>query len=286
MAFDLYQGITNQIVSMLERRVIPWRSPILSQPAGQPQNLESSKPYRGINVFLLAFTAWTKGYGSRYWLTFNQAKAHGASIKRGEKSSTVVYWRQLEVPDAQTGKPKQIPMLRYYNVFNTDQCDALAIGDEEKATPRPFTPIESAEALVKGYQGGPVIEHAGERACYLPLRDTVQLPEPGRFVSGEEYYATLFHEMAHSTGHSTRLDRGLDQAPRPFGSPDYGKEELVAEMAAAYLCGEAGIQPAVIENQAAYLDGWLKKLKQDKKLILTAASAGQKAADWICGARS
>jgi len=286
MSFDLYTGITNQIVSMLNKGVVPWRSPILVQgSAGHPQNLESQKPYRGINVFLLAFTAWNKGYSSRYWLTFNQAKAHGASIKKGEKSSTVVYWKQLEVTDGETGEKKQVPMLRYYNVFNVDQCDGLAVGEASAQLRTPFTPIEAAEALVKGYHDGPAIEHAGARASYHPLEDRVCLPEAGKFVSSEEYYATLFHELAHSTGHSKRLNRGLDGNPQPFGSPDYGKEELVAEMAAAYLCGHVGIQPVVLENQAAYINGWLKKLHEDKKLVLTAASAGQKAADWICGQR-
>ena len=287
MSFDLYSGITNQIVSMLNQGVVPWRSPILVQgTAGHPQNLESHKPYRGINVFLLAFTAWHNGYSSRYWLTFNQAKAHGASIKKGEKSSTVVYWKQLEVTSSDTGEKKQIPMLRYYNVFNVDQCDGLAVGDEAAQRRLPFTPIETAESVAKGYQDGPAIEHGGSQATYAPATDVVRLPEPTKFVSSEEYYATLFHELAHSTGHSKRLNRGLDEAPKPFGLPDYGKEELVAEMAAAYLCGQVGIQPTVIENQAAYINGWLKKLHEDKKLVLTSASAGQKAADWICGMRN
>jgi antirestriction protein ArdC len=286
MAIDLYQGITNQIVAILEKGVVPWRSPILGRTsAGHPQNLESMKPYRGINVFLLAMTAWQKGYGSSYWLTFNQAKAHGASVKKGEKSSMVVFWKQHETTDQETGEAKKIPLLRYYNVFNVEQCTGIDAPDAGSFEPTPFTPIETAEHIAECFTDGPALEHAGQQAFYSPLADAIRIPEPTRFRSTEEYYATLFHELAHSTGHSTRLNRGLDTAPKPFGSADYGKEELVAEMAAAYLCGHAGIRPAVIENQAAYISGWLAQLHHDKKLIITAAGAAQKAADWICGQR-
>jgi antirestriction protein ArdC len=287
MSFDLYQGVTNQIIAMLEAGVVPWRSPILGQSkGGMPQNMESMKPYRGVNLFLLAFTAWQKGYESRYWLTFNQAKAHGGSIKKGEKSSIVVFWKQLDTTDRDTGEAKKVPLLRYYNVFNVAQCDGITPADAVPFEPTAFKPIEAAEAIVKGYADGPTLEHGGQQAYYSPLYDTVKLPEPTRFASTEEYYATLFHELAHSTGHSKRIDRGLDSTPKPFGSPDYGKEELIAEMAAAYLCGQSGIRPAVIENQAAYISGWLAKLQHDKKLIITAAGAGQKAADWIRGERN
>ena len=138
---------------------------------------------------------------------------------------------------------------------------------------------------MKGYEGGPAVEHAGTQAYYRPLTDDVRLPEPTRFASSEEYYATLFHELVHSTGHSKRLDRKLDTDPKPFGSPDYGREELVAEMGAAFLCGHSGIKPAVIENQTAYINGWLRQLKEDKRLVIAAAGAAQKAADWIRGER-
>ncbi len=137
----------------------------------------------------------------------------------------------------------------------------------------------------RGYAGGPGVEHGGQQAFYRPLTDSVHMPEPTRFASSEEYYSTLFHELSHSTGHSSRLDRKLDTEPKPFGSADYGKEELVAEMSAAFLCGHAGITPTVIGNQAAYLGGWLKQLKSDKKLIVSAAGQAQRSADWIRGQR-
>jgi antirestriction protein ArdC len=286
MSLDLYAAVTNQIVAMLEKGVVPWRSPILGQgKAGHPKNLESGKQYRGVNVFLLAFTAWAQGYGSAYWLTFNQAKQRGGTVKKGEKASMVVFWKEYDVTDRESGEPKKVPVLRYYNVFNASQCDGIDVPDAVKFTPLDFQPIEAAEAIIRGYADGPAIEHGGQQAYYRPKTDTVRLPEPTRFASAEEYFSTLFHEAGHSTGHSRRLDRKLDTDPKPFASPDYGREELVAEMAAAFLCGQAGIRPAVIANQAAYLQGWLSQLKSDKRLVIAAAGAAQKAADWIRGER-
>jgi antirestriction protein ArdC len=285
-SFDLYQTVTDQIVAMLEAGVVPWRSPILGRSkAGHPKNMNSAKEYRGVNVFLLAFTAFARGYGSSYWLTFNQAKERGGSVKKGEKSSMVVFWKQYETTDRETGKPAKIPVMRYYNVFNAEQIDGIEIPDAVKFEPIEFHPIEAAERIANGYAAGPAITHGGQQAFYRPGSDTIHLPDPTRFASSEEYYSTLFHEQSHSTGHSSRLDRKLDTAPRPFGSPDYGKEELVAEMSAAFLCSHAGIQPTVIENQAAYLSGWLKQLKSDKKLVVSAAGQAQRAADWIRGER-
>jgi antirestriction protein ArdC len=170
-------------------------------------------------------------------------------------------------------------------VFNAEQCEGIKVPDAVTFQPLDFQPIEAAQAIAANYDGGPVIAHGGTQAYYRPSTDAIQMPEQIRFTSAEEYYSTLFHEMAHSTGHSTRLHRGLDDEMRPFGSPDYGKEELIAEMAAAFLCGHVGIAPTVMVNQAAYIQGWLKQIKEDKKLIISAAAAGQKAADWIRGER-
>ncbi len=284
MAVDVYAEVTEKIVSMLEAGVVPWRSPILGQAkAGWPKNMESGKEYRGVNVFLLAFTAWAKGYGSAHWLTFNQAKAKGGSVKKGEKSSMIVFWKQYETKDEKTGEPVTVPVLRYYNVFNVEQCDGIPVPDAPAFEPSVLSPVEAAERIIAGYPAGPAIEHRGSSACYLPRQDAVHIPEPTRFASTTDYYATLFHELAHSTGHSTRLDRGLDTDLAPFGSPDYGREELVAEMGAAFLCGHAGITPATIGNNAAYIGGWIKTLKGDKRLAIAAAGAAQRAADWILG---
>jgi antirestriction protein ArdC len=285
--FDLYQTVTDQIIAMLEAGVVPWRSPILGRSkAGHPKNLNTGKAYRGVNVFLLAFTAYAKGYGSSYWMTFNQAKERGGNVKKGEKSSMVVFWKQYETRDKQTGEPVKVPVLRYYNCFNAEQVEGVEIPDAVKFEPIDFHPIEEAEKIAAGYVAGPAVHYdGGQQAYYRPSTDTVHMPQKTRFASEPEFYSTLYHELSHSVGHSSRLDRKLDTDPKPFGSPDYGKEELIAEMSAAFLCSYAGIQPTVIGNQAAYLAGWLKQLKSDKKLVVSAAGQAQRSADWIRGER-
>jgi antirestriction protein ArdC len=285
-SFDLYQDVTNQILAMLEKGVVPWRSPILGRGlSGHPKNLASGKGYRGINVFLLAITSYVAGYESAYWLTFNQAKERGGSVRKGERSTRVVFWKQYETTDKQTGEPTTVPVMRFYSVFNAAQVDGIEVPDAVPFTPADFTPVEAAEKIIARYTDGPKVVHEGSRAFYRPSTDTIHIPEPSRFATGEEYYSTRFHEEAHGSGASSRLDRGLDTQTRPFGSEDYSKEELIAEMASAFLCARAGIRPAVIENQAAYLQGWLKQLKGDKKLVVSAAGAAQKAANWILGER-
>jgi antirestriction protein ArdC len=199
--FDLYQTVTDQVLAMLDAGVVPWRSPILTAgPAGRPKNLASGRPYRGVNVFLLAFAAFERGYASPNWVTFNQARAAGGMVRKGEKSSMVVFWKQYEAADRKTGEPTRIPVLRYYNVFNADQCDGLADAGEV-ATVTPATdvsPVEKADAILAGFEGKPPIEVAGTRAYYRPATDTVTMPGSARFVSTEAYYATLFHELAHN----------------------------------------------------------------------------------------
>lgn len=285
-SFDLYQVVTDQIVSLLDNGTVPWRCPIMGRPElGRPKNLASGRGYRGLNVFLLAMTSWVKGYESSYWLTFNQAKEKGGAIRKGEKSSLVIFWKQMEIVDEATKEAKRIPVLRHYNVFNVCQCDNIAVPDAPTFTPSEFTPVEEAQKILTGYSDSPEVEHTGSSAFYSPSRDVVRIADPTRFVSTNEYYSTLFHELIHSTGHSTRLDRGLDTDLHPFGSPDYSREELVAEMGAAFLSAHSGIAPVVLNNQAAYLAGWLKALKGDKRLVVVAAGAAQRAADWILGNR-
>ncbi len=286
---DLYQEVTDRILDLLESGTVPWRHPI-KRPAGGdgiPKNLDSGRNYRGVNVFLLALTSWAKGYESAYWLTFKQARKQGGHVKKGEKSSLVVFWKMVEKRDKITKEEITIPVLRHYNVFNAAQCENIQPPDAYEPDPNaePFIPLDAAERIVAGYDGGPKIEISGGAACYQPTVDTVRIAKPSQFDTRENYYATLFHELAHSSGHSSRLDRGLDTVLAPFGSPDYSKEELVAEMGAAFLSAAAGISPPTIEQSAAYIDNWRKKLQGDKKLIITAAGAGQKAADWILGVR-
>jgi len=284
---DIYQEITDRILKLLDRGTVPWHNPIRrGNGDGWPKNLDSKKHYRGINVFLLAMTAWEKGFESDYWTTFRQATNLGGKIRKGEKASLVTFWKLYDTKDKKTGEDLTLPVLRHYNVFNAEQCEGIEAPDAPEENPElpSFTPIEQAEAIIRNYQDAPVISHGGSRACYRPSLDAILIPEPSRFENVESYFGTLFHEAAHSTGISKRLDRGLDdESPAPFGSPDYSKEELIAEMGAAFLNAAAGISPSTIEQSAAYIDNWRKMLKGDKRLVVTAAGAAQKAADWILG---
>jgi antirestriction protein ArdC len=275
---SVYQVVTDQIIKQLELGVVPWRKPWKCE---MPVNLVSGKAYRGINPFLLA----SQGYGSRYWLTFNQANKLGGHIRKGEKSSIVTFWNIGEekiIRNAETGKERKSKpiLLRYYAVFNVEQtegiADKLGLGN---AGPR-VSSIEGCEAIVSGMPNAPRIEQS-DRAYYRPSTDNVGMPSRSLFHSSEEYYSTLFHELTHSTGNSSRVGRDGIEELNEFGSESYSKEELIAEMGAAMLCGVTGIAPATIQNSASYLKCWIDRLRGDSKLLVSAASAAQKAADYV-----
>lgn len=277
----VYEIITERITSMLEKGVVPWRRPWRG--GESPRNIMSMKPYRGINVFMLSCS----GYASPYWMTYKQALSVGGQVRRGEKGCPVIYWNVLEKEDVKNGKKvkRKIPFLRYYTVFNLEQIDGLESVKRIASKIKPvehveFNPIEVCDALVGAVPNPPDIEHRGGRACYAPLIDKISMPAPEAFESPEEYYSTLFHELGHATGHEDRLNRdGL--ANGKFGSHSYSKEELVAEFTAAFLCGESGIDTATIENSAAYLGNWLKKLSENPRWLVDAAGKAQKAADYL-----
>ncbi|QDU80744.1 DNA primase TraC [Polystyrenella longa] len=286
---DIYQEITDQILALLDRGTVPWQNPIRRGTGnGWPKNLTNNKQYRGINVFLLAMQAWDQGFGSDYWLTFRQAKAKGGSVRKGEQSSLVTFWKLVQSKEKETNEKITLPVLRHYNVFNVEQCEGIKPPDEPESSAEAniFTPIEQAEQLVSGYADGPEISTGSSKACYHPASDRVSIPSPERFTEAEEYYSTLFHELVHSTGHFKRLARGFNQGQSvSFGSPDYSKEELVAEMGAAFLNATAGISVPTIEQSAAYIDNWKKNIKGDKRLVVSAAGAAQRGVDWILGER-
>ncbi|MEO1009609.1 MAG: zincin-like metallopeptidase domain-containing protein [Planctomycetota bacterium] len=291
MALDVYKAVTARIIELLDRGTVPWRHPIRGGRGERafPTSLASRRAYRGINVFLLAVTAWLEGYESPYWLTYVQARKMGGHVRKGEKGSLVVLWKQYATQDKESGEGITVPVLRHYTVFNAEQCEGveapvstIASGQGEATE---FAPIEAASAIVERYQAGPRIDHKGDRAFYEPRADLVCIPEPDRFVDPGSYYATLFHELVHSTGHSSRLDRGLDENLSAFGSVDYSKEEMVAEMGAAFLAAAAGIGQATIEQSAAYIDGWRTRVAADTRLVVQSAGMAQRAADWILGER-
>jgi antirestriction protein ArdC len=275
---DTYQIITGRIIAKLEAGTIPWRH-FASSPLAHPRNLVSKKPYRGINHFLLSGTK----YNSPYWVTYNQAVEAGGNVRKGEKAELIVFWKFLDVEDTKTGEAKQIPMLRHYHVFNVEQCEGVKFPATEDVTPRDTRPIESAEAIVAGMPNAPkLILDDTLKAYYSPQEDFVHMTNREECISDERYYDTLLHELVHSTGHSSRLNRFQEEkCTHKFGSKSYANEELVAEMGSAMLCEEAGIFQQTEEDNAAYIASWLTKLANDNKLVVYAAGKAQKAADLI-----
>ncbi len=290
---DVYEIITERILALFDKGEIPWRKPWnVSGAIGAPANYISKKPYNGINFWMLLCT----GYDCPFYVSYKQAQELGGCVRKGEKGFPVVFWKML--PKLVNGKPvmnskgqpEKVFFLRYTTVFNLLQCDGI---DWQKpapvAKPEGWNPVEGCEAIVSGMPNCPVISHGGARACYSPALDLVKMPERETFPAPSGYYATLFHELAHSTGHKSRLARkGVDGENGDwdsFGSKSYAKEELVAEMASAFLCGVAEIEQATIENTVAYLQNWTKALKEDSKLVVMAAAQAQKAADYIRGVK-
>jgi antirestriction protein ArdC len=288
---DIAADVTAKIIEQLRQGVVIWHKPWKSV-VQLPTSLTTGKPYRGVNVFLLGFTAELAGYSSPFWGTYKQIAERGGQVRKGEKSTDVVFWKIL-FKETENGNgeavTKKIPFLRSYNVFNVDQADwpEGSKKPEGDVTPSDVDPIEAAEQLAGEYLAtGPSLNHGGDRAYYRPSTDSVQLPHLEAFGQAESYYSTLYHELTHSTGHESRLKRtGIAEGTfGPFGSAVYSTEELVAEMGAAILCAHAGIeQTATVEASAAYLQHWLNVLQSDDKLIISAASAAQKAVDRILG---
>ena len=284
---DVYAIVTEKIINLLEHGVIPWRRPWTS--TGLPRNLVSKKPYRGINYFLLSASK----YVSPLWLTMRQANQLGGHIRKGEESTIVIFWKvedrkqrceDLDPNDVDEKKPRRF-LLKYFRVFNLEQCELpqSVVDKLPQIETREHVAIDACSEIIGCMPNAPEIEHGGSRAFYSSVTDHVTLPRAELFTSAEEYYATAFHELIHSTGHSKRLARESILEAAPFGSPVYSREELVGELGAAYLCAEAGISPAVVDNQAAYLAGWLRKLHDDRRLIIHAAAQAQRAADYVLG---
>jgi antirestriction protein ArdC len=295
MAMDVYSIITNRIIEKLEAGCVPWHKPWRS--IGAPCNLASKKRYRGINVWLLT----VQGYTSPYWATMRQINALGGQVRKGEKATPVVFGRVyidgVEVkagehePETQEaeGQGRRRFVLRYFSVFNTEQCDLPASVTEKLALPeqRQIDPIDACEKILAGMPNPPEIVHAGDKAFYSPVTDRVTMPPRGLFESAEEYWTTLWHECAgHATGHPKRLNRDSIKEAAPFGSPVYSAEEVLAEMAAAYMCGITGIENRTIDNSAAYIASWVTRLRAERKLIVHAAAQAQKACDYVLNVKA
>jgi antirestriction protein ArdC len=287
---SVYQIVTDRIIASLKTGVIPWEKPWQTPHfAGDPfpRNFRTGKRYRGINIMLL----WSCSYSSPFWLTFNQAKELNGSVRKGEKGTQIVFYKQLsdrqKTDDEQTAEEdRRAPfVLTYHTVFNVEQCDGLTLPQIEQPTPRNEVEVdETCEAIVSGWSNCPSLQLTSEteyRAYYRPSTDSVHMPARARFVDAPHYYSTLFHELIHSTGHETRLNRTFGAH---FGDELYSKEELVAEMGAAFLCAIAGVSNDNTDrNTTAYIQNWISQLQEDNRLIIQAAANAQRAVDAILG---
>ena len=271
---DIYAAVTERIIEQMEQGIIPWQKPWIS--CGKAISRTTRKPYSLLNQMLL-------GRPGEY-LTFKQCQQAGGKVKKGEKASMVVFWKFIEQEDEETGEKKEVPFLRYYNVFHIDQCEGItAKHTTETAFPDGAEPLEAAQEIIYDYlsrEGVKLLHEEGDRAFYRPATDEVVLPIPKQFISTAEYYSTVFHELTHSTGHAKRLNR-LSK-PSFFGTEDYSKEELIAEIGAAALVNHVGLETnSSLRNNAAYLQNWLRVLKDDKRFIVSAAGRAEKAVNLI-----
>lgn len=284
---DLYQEITDKIVAELEAGTVPWVQPwgkVDGAPAcGLPQNAATGRAYSGINILLLWGEAFERGFGSGSWLTFKQVQELNGSVRKGERGTGIVYADRFTPKDqgageagkAQGDDTREVWFLKRYTVFNADQCEGLPDKLSARSAELPEREqIPHAEALIAAT--GADFRIGSERAYYAPSQDFIQVPPQPAFREQINYYRTCFHELGHWTGHASRLDRKLTTS---FGTKDYAREELVAEMASAFLCASLGIVPTV--RHTDYLGSWLKVLKEDKRAIFKAASAASKAADYV-----
>lgn len=284
---DVYSRVTNKILADLEQGVRPWMKPWSGEHAAgritRPLR-HNGTPYRGVNILLLWGSAMEQGFSCPIWMTFKQAQELGAHVRKGEHGSLVVYANTLHKTDTneETGEEteRDIPYMKGYTVFNCEQIDGLPAHYYARPE-QPAAPEEARnEALERFFrQTGATIRHGGDRAFYSITADYVQMPPFPAFRDAESYYATLAHEMTHWTRHPTRLER--DFGRKAWGDAGYAKEELVAELGAAFLCADLGITPETRDDHAAYIASWLEALKNDKRFIFTAASHAQKAVDHL-----
>jgi antirestriction protein ArdC len=289
MAASPYEIVAKTIIEQLEKGVAPWRKEWVSN-GYTPLSLSTKKPYSGVNHWLLSFSAMSRNYESPWWGTYRQIEEQGGVIRKGEKGTPVVLWKQIDTEaDGETESEtitKKATIMRYFTVFNAEQVEWSGPAPAyEKATAREHgNVIATASKVVDNYfKNGPELRYGGDRAFYSPSKDLVQLPEPATFFTDEAFYATAFHEMGHSTGHKSRLNREGVVESHYFGSELYSEEELVAEFTSAFLSNETGIAPATLDNSASYIASWLKVLKNDPKMLVKAVGRAQKSADYILG---
>lgn len=282
MSQDIYQVITDRFIEQLEKGTVPWQKPWLDA-----QNGVSGKSYRGINALVLGMSQ----HQAAHWLSFKQVADLGGQILRGEKATPIIYWKMLDKKDQngqtvlnEKGEPVQIPFIRWSNIFNLDQTKGIALEKLAKVEVAAETGKERAESILKS--SGLKVVHAGDRAFYNPTLDFIAMPGKAKFAREADYYQTLFHEMTHATGHSSRLNREGITEKIAFGSERYAKEELIAELGAAFLMNDCKLLgEAQFENASSYFENWVRTLQENPKILIQAAAKAQQAHDFLCGER-
>ena len=277
---EIYAAITEKIIANLETSgswTKLWQVP-------SPVSLMGYY-YKGINRLILS----TDPFKSRVYGTFAQVRSNGGMVRKGEKATIIVFWKKSVGEDKDTKEKKNLFLLKYYHIFNSEQADFDEIGTEKVANMNNLVQEKvnseylDADAIVQGYPNPPYIHYSDkeDRACYSPMADQITIPQMRYFVSSDAYYRVIFHEMCHATGHPKRLDR-YDGMSNSFGDIPYSKEELVAELCSAFLSGIANLE-GDLRNSAAYIHGWVEALRDNEKWILWASARAEKAADYILG---
>lgn len=277
-ATEIYAEIQSRFEAALKAGTVPWQRPWVGE-LSAPRNLQSGKPYRGINSLLLGLS----GYDDPRWTTFAAAKKMGGKVRKGEHSTLVTLWKRIKIKDAAAPNgEKTIAILRYFRVFNVAQADwpeGAIPALKETQRPDDWNAIQAAEDTLQSFldsEGAPTLSYGGSSAYYDPTNHRIKLPVAGDFHTAEGFYATAFHESAHSTGPMLGREFGR------FGDAKYGREELVAEMAQAFVLATISVE-IDYDNSAAYIKGWMRAIQDDDKLIVKAAGQAQKAADRILG---
>lgn len=274
MSNTVYQDVTNSIIEQLEKGAIPWVKPWKADSSAD-KNLLTQKPYQGINRLILGLSGMVNAYAVPVWASYKQWESIGGHVRKGEKGTRIVFFSKVDKENKQTGDKESYSVLKAYWVFNASQIDGIDIVPAASDEAKPFTNVELAETRI--VKTGAALSHGGDAAFYAPSVDRIQLPNKATFNSEANYYATAFHELVHWTGAKHRLDRNLEKGR--FGNPAYAFEELVAEMGAAFLCQDYGIQGEL--RHAGYIQSWLKALRDDSKAVFKAAALAQKAADYL-----
>jgi antirestriction protein ArdC len=280
MVSDVYSIVNDRILAALEQGIIPWKRPWTGR---LPTNYDTGKEYRGVNILTLGIAEMVHGYSSAYWMTFLQANKHGGHIKKGERATYIIFSdkkvKEIEKEDG-IKELKTWHMIRSFPVFNWDQI----VGVPRKEAGQVLEPdrdlIKVCNSVLDKMPNPPAYRESGSSAYYVPKKDLVNLPPIETFKTTEGYAATKFHEYGHSTGHESRLNRPGIMTVAAFGGEEYSFEELVAELTSAYLCARNGIDNT-LENSSAYVQNWLKALKDDKTMLMKASGKATAAVEYI-----